>query len=141
MRFAAPALAFDADAVVCAATRGHPLGVRVRRAVLDAPDGSRRLGSLVLLVETMSHPLRQGNDDELAAMTALLSRLDLRPLDRATAGLATELAAGYRLRAADAIHLATAVISGADAFVTNNGKDFGPRVDVIPILSPGDLPA
>jgi predicted nucleic acid-binding protein len=38
--------------------------------------------------------------------------------------LATQLAAAYRLKAPDALHLACAVHAGADAFVTNNRRDF-----------------
>jgi predicted nucleic acid-binding protein len=48
----------------------------------------------------------------------------LRPVDRAVASLAAVLGARYRLRAADAIHLATAVALGADRFITHNRRDF-----------------
>src|SRR5262249_15520470 len=50
-----------------------------------------------------------GHTDEVQALAALLARLDLRPVDRATAELATALCRSYRLRAADATHLATAM--------------------------------
>ncbi|HEY0717128.1 MAG TPA: hypothetical protein VGD68_05890, partial [Streptosporangiaceae bacterium] len=50
----------------------------------------------------------------MRALAGLLGRLDLRPVDRATAELAAVLATKYRLRASDATHLATAVSTGAD---------------------------
>jgi predicted nucleic acid-binding protein len=67
-------------------------------------------------------------------------RLDLRQVDRATAELATVLGARYNLRAADSIHLATAVTMGARRFITNNSKDFGAYIEEIDVTFPGDLP-
>jgi predicted nucleic acid-binding protein len=43
------------------------------------------------------------------------------------------------LRAADAFHLATAVLAGADRFVTNNRRDFGPSITEIEIVYPDAL--
>ena len=64
---------------------------------------------MLLLPEVLSRPLRGGAVDEVRMLAGLLARLDLRPVDRATAELATALSSRYRLKAADAIHLATAV--------------------------------
>jgi len=55
------------------------------------------------------------------------------------AEVATSLAATHRLRAADAFHLATAVLAGADRFITNNRRDFGPSVTEIEIVYPEAL--
>ena len=77
--------------------------------------------------------------EELAELGALLGRLSLRPVDEATAGLATALAAAYRLRAADAVHLATAVCAGADRFITNNARTFPKSIGEIDITYPVDL--
>ena len=68
-----------------------------------------------------------------------MARLDLRPTDVATAALAAALGARYHLRAADAIHLATAVNSGATRFLTNNTKDFAKNITEIDITYPTDL--
>jgi predicted nucleic acid-binding protein len=46
----------------------------------------------------------------------------------AVASLAASLGARYRLRTADAVHLATAVHAGADRFITNNRRDFSPDI-------------
>ena len=73
-------------------------------------------------------------------LAGLLARLDLRPVDRATAELATALSSRYRLKAADAIHLATAVGMGADRFITSNKRDFPPTITEIQVTYPADLP-
>ncbi|MCI2267141.1 hypothetical protein [Sediminivirga luteola] len=44
------------------------------------------------------------------------------------------------LRAADAAHLATAVVAGADRFVTNNRNDFPREISEIDIVYPDELP-
>jgi hypothetical protein len=42
-------------------------------------------GSVLLLPEVLGKPLRDGSADEVRALAGLLARLDLRPVDRATA--------------------------------------------------------
>ena len=93
-------------------------------AALFRRPGPAGAGSVLLLPEVLGKPLRDGTPDEVRALAGLLARLDLRPVDRATAELATALSSRYRLRAADATHLATAVGLGADRFITNNHRDF-----------------
>ena len=75
---------------------------------------------MLLLPEVLAKPMRDGPADEVAALAGLLGRLDLRSVDPVTAEVATSLASAYRLRAADAVHLATALTAGADRFITNN---------------------
>ena len=132
---------FDADALIYAAIPGHPLGQRVaalfRRAEPGALAGA---GSVLLLPEVLSKPLRDGTPDEVRFLAGLLARLDLRPVDRAIAELATALSSRYRLRAADATHLATAVGLGADRFITNNQRDFPTAITEVRITYPADLP-
>jgi predicted nucleic acid-binding protein len=56
------------------------------------------------------------------------------------APLGGPLGARYRLRAADAIHLATAVHHGADRFITNNRRVFdSAHVVEVAVTYPGDL--
>jgi predicted nucleic acid-binding protein len=98
------------------------------------------VGSLLLLPEVLGKPLREGSGDEVRALAGLLGRLDLRPLDRATAELATALSTSYRLGAADAVHLATAINLGADRFITNNRRDFPAAITEVRVTYPGDLP-
>jgi len=137
--------AFDADVLIYAAVPGHPLGGRVAalfpakaREKSDRRDG---IGSLLLLPEVMTKPLRDGDAGAVQALGGLLMRLDLRPVDRAIAELATVLAARYGLRAADATHLATAVSMGAERFITNNRRDFPESIKEIDVTYPDTLPA
>jgi predicted nucleic acid-binding protein len=131
---------FDADVLVYAAIRGHPLGRQVLALFQQAIGGPVGTGSVLLLPEVLSKPRREGATTELRALARLLARLDLRPVDLATAELATELAAKYRLRAADATHLATAVGLGADRFITNNQRDFPRSISEVQVTYPEDLP-
>jgi predicted nucleic acid-binding protein len=132
--------AFDADALIFAAQPGHPLGRRVLALFRGAPQRLAGAGSLLLLPELLSKPIRDGDANGVRMLAGLLSRLDLRPVDRATAELATALGGSYRLRAADATHLATAVVIGASRFITNNQRDFPPAIREVQITYPADLP-
>jgi predicted nucleic acid-binding protein len=132
--------AFDADVLIYAAVPGHPLGEQVASLFRSiAPATPAGLGSVLLLPEVLGKPLRDGAADEVRVLAALLARLDLRPVDRATAELATALSSRYRLKAADATHLATAVGAGADRFITNNKRDFPPTITEIQVTYPADL--
>jgi predicted nucleic acid-binding protein len=132
--------AFDAGALIYAAVPGHPLGRRVaalfHAATVRTPAGT---GSVLLLPEVLGKPLRDGAVDEVRILAGLLARLDLRPVDLATAELATSLSARYRLKATDATHLATAVSTGADRFITNNQRDFPRDITEVDITYPADL--
>lgn len=129
-------IAFDADVLIYAAAEGHPLGSSV--AELFATDAEIvGVGSVLLLTEVLTKPVRANPDsEETAALISLLSRLDLHPVDETTALLAVSLGASHGLRAADAVHLATAVAVGADCFLTNNRKDFGRGISEIEIVHP-----
>lgn len=136
--------AFDADVLIYASLQGHPLGEPIRRIL--APDASAPqavqvgVGSLLLVPEVLSKPLREHADDEVIALTELLARIDLIPVDAEIAELATTLGARHRLRATDAVHLATAVAVGADRFITNNSRDFSAAITEIDVVTPADIP-
>lgn len=130
--------AFDSDVLISAA-RDEESAAPVRE--LFATTDQAGVGSLVLLPEVLSKPLRIGDRAESAALRDLLERLDLRPADQAVADLAVKLAAKHRLKAADAIHLATAVLYGADRFITSNRRDFPTTIEEIDIVYPDTLPA
>jgi predicted nucleic acid-binding protein len=132
---------FDADVLIYAAVADHPLGTRVR-ALFDAVGvGEVGAGSVLLLPEVLGKPLRDGARDEVRVLAGLLARLDLRPVDLATAELTTALSGRYRLRAADAVHLATAIGLGADRFITNNRRDFPASISEVAVTYPDDLPS
>ncbi|CAN5485723.1 hypothetical protein BH24ACT5_BH24ACT5_02940 [soil metagenome] len=135
--------AFDADVLIYAAAVDHPLGRRVRALFpvepLTSTGSVAGIGSVLLIPELLSKPMRDGDSGELDVLAALLSRLDLRPTDEATAGLAAALGASYGLPAADAVHLATAVGAGADRFLTNNRKDFPTSIVEVDIVYASNL--
>ncbi len=137
--------AFDADVLIYAAAASHMLGRRVRRLFPDEATSRTGaiagIGSVLLIPELLTKPLRDGAESEIEALAALLGRLDLRPVDEAIAELAASLGSTYKLRAADAVHLATAVAAGADRFITNNSSDFSKAVTEIDVVYPDELPA
>ena len=131
--------AFDADVLIYAVVPDHPLGRRVSALFRSAaPAAMAGVGSVLLLPEVLGKPLRDGATDEIRILAALLARLDLRPVDRATAELATALSSRYRLKATDATHLATAVGMGADRFITNQ-RDFPATITEVQVTYPADL--
>jgi predicted nucleic acid-binding protein len=83
--------------------------------------------------------LAAARERPVARLVGLLSRLDLRSVDPVTAEVATSLAGAHRLRAADAVHLATAVVAGADRFLTNNRRDFPETISEIDVTYPEAL--
>jgi predicted nucleic acid-binding protein len=132
--------AFDADVLIYAAVPGHPLGARVAALFRQAAPGTTvGAGSVLLLPEVLGKPLRDGTAEEVRILAGLLARLDLRPVERATAELATALSSRYRLKTADATHLATAVSLGAERFITDNRRDFGSRITEIDVTYPDEL--
>jgi predicted nucleic acid-binding protein len=133
--------AFDADVLIYSAAPGHPLGRDVADLFRRAHGKYAGAGSVLLIPEVLSKPLRDGATSEVRVLAGLLARLDLRPVDRATAELATALAVKYGLRAADATHLATAIAVGADRFLTNNQRDFRPTITEVRVTYPADLRA
>ncbi|MBK9124135.1 MAG: PIN domain-containing protein [Chloroflexi bacterium] len=87
------------------------------------------------LAEVLVQPLKAGDKDLAQRYEAVFldsNGFHLEPLTAATARLAAELRANYTLRTPDAIHIATAIAAGCDAFLTN---DYGfKRVEGIKVL-------
>lgn len=135
--------AFDADVLIYAALGVRPLGTNVAALFPARAIGedvrTAGVGSVLLIPELLTKPMRDAADDELTALLWILARLELRPVDAVTGDLAAVLGAKYRLRAADSVHLATAVHIGADRFITNNRKDFVKSIEEIEIVYPDDL--
>lgn len=133
--------AFDADVLIYAAIDGHPLGRRVRPLIPTAPtEQTAGVGSMLLIPELLTKPVRQDASAEAEALSEMLVRLDLLPVDEPTSRFATHFGATYGLRTVDAVHLATAVLAGADRFITNNTKDFRKSITEIDVTYPTDLP-
>ena len=142
-------IAFDADVLIYASQQGNPTGAPVAALFADEAKHSSHetgvvepvgIGSALLLPELLIKPLRRGQSDEYESLASFLGRLELRPFDAKTAILAVSLGATYGMRTADAAHLATAINSGADYFLTNNRKDFPQTISEISVVYPTDLP-
>jgi predicted nucleic acid-binding protein len=75
-------------------------------------------------LECRTKPLRDRNEVLLSRYDELLEaeRLQLLTVSRAVIDQATELRARYGLKAPDSIHIATAVVAGADVFLTGDGE-------------------
>ncbi|MDO5067522.1 MAG: type II toxin-antitoxin system VapC family toxin [Propionibacteriaceae bacterium] len=128
-----PLIAFDSDVLIYAASPEHHLGELVAK-LFASPTGQAGVGSVLLLPEILTKPMRQGSTEELDVLAGLLSRLALLPCTEPTANLALVLGVKYGLRAADSVHLATAVEAGADAFLTNNMKDFPRTISEVEVI-------
>ena len=132
--------AFDADVLIYAAVASHDLGRRVRALFpVEPEEGPVGIGSVLLVPEILTKPLCENATEEFNELSALLGRLDLLPTDEATVELATALGAAYGLRAAYAVHLATAVGAGATRLLTNNRSDFPQSISEIDIVYPDEL--
>ncbi|MEY4175824.1 MAG: hypothetical protein RI900_2989 [Actinomycetota bacterium] len=131
--------AFDADVLIYAADPKNELGARVRALFAETDESA--VGSVLLWTELLPKPMRERWNVEVANLLSLMSRLDLRPVDDATARLATALAVEHALPAIDSVHLATAIQAGADRFITNNRKDFRAPIADIEVVYPSDLPS
>lgn len=130
--------AFDADVLIYAAIENHPLGARVR-TLLDAASFGHNVGSVLLIPEVLINPRRSGYGGELADLERLIARLELHEVHTSTVNLALELGSAYGLRTIDAVHLATAVLAGADRFITNNRRDFTSEIAEIDVVYPDAL--
>jgi len=124
--------AFDADVLIYSVADDER-GAAIRGTLFEAGE---RLGSNLLLLELLMKPMRTGAAAELERLTELLSTFDLKSADDELVDAALGFSVKYRLKTVDAIHLATAVVWGADRFHTNNRKDFGPHITEIEIVYP-----
>lgn len=130
--------AFDADIVIYAAA-DDPRGARLHEAISRSePEAAAGLGSVLLLPETLAlaPPDSTERSGEHRRLVALLSRLLLLPVTEEVAAMSTGLRTTYRLKTADAVHLATAIAGGADRFVTNNRRDFPTGIAEIDVVYP-----
>lgn len=79
------------------------------------------LTSVILITEVLVKPLK-ANDAELtnAYRVLLQNHIQLRPVSESIASKAAQLRATYSLRTPDALHIATAIDTKCDAFLTND---------------------
>ena len=114
-----------------------PTYVTKMDAIIDAVDQTSiaAISSVILLTEVLSQPIKLGNTAlERQYRNILLHSggFSLLPVTKQIAEFAADLRARYNLRTPDALHVATAIIAGCDAFLTNDTAL--QRVAEIPIL-------
>jgi predicted nucleic acid-binding protein len=120
----------------------HPLYYPVIRQVFARMDtGSlRAVTSLVTLLEVTVLPIRQKRQDLVDIYSKVIlnaPNLSALPLSVPITQKAAELRATYNLRTPDAIQIATAIVAGAQAFISN---DFRLQlVNELPILVIADF--
>ena len=87
-------------------------------------DANRLIGSELLIPELLSKPMELNNQDLVDSYWDFLESedLDLLPLSKDMHLQAAELRAKYKLKAVDALHLATAIIMNCSAFVSDDAK-------------------
>lgn len=81
--------------------------------------------SVITRLEILTKPKERGDEllaDEYKALIDNYPHLGVSPVDASVADLASTLRAKYRLRTPDAIQIATSILGGAQAFVTNDGS-------------------
>jgi len=116
----------------------HPKYFTVTQPLLRGIEtgGWQAVASTVAVMEVMVRPWQLERRDVVRDYEAILAHFPNLELVDATLDVAREAArlrAQYTLRPADALHVATALISGATAFVTND-RDFAQVKDVDVVL-------
>ena len=99
--------------------------VETRLRAIAGQDETRFITSDLTRMECRTKPLREQHTELLRQYERLFSsgELDVLPLSRGVVDRATELRAEYAtLKTPDAIHLAAALVAGADLFVTGDSS-------------------
>lgn len=126
-------IALDASAIICLVERVEPAYATL--VELLAAHGQRSIVSPVAIAECPIPYIIANDRRRLAEYDEFwqLSGVTMLPVTNAIASRAAGLRAAFRLKTPDALHLATAIESGADAFATTDFKDFRPCVSKVPI--------
>jgi predicted nucleic acid-binding protein len=120
----------------------HPRYLPVTHALLSGIEVGRwqAVVSTVALMELTVRPWQLDRPEVARAYEEVLSHfpnLALADVTRPVARQAARLRAAYRLRPADSLHVATALVHGATAFVTND-RDLA-RLDELQVVMVSDL--
>ncbi len=103
----------------------HPTYFSLTQELLASIEAGRleAVASILTLMEVTVRPWQLHRSDVVQDYEEILTHfphLTLVDVNRDIAGQAARLRAQYRLRVADALHVATAMIHGATAFITND---------------------
>lgn len=115
----------------------HPVYVgRMRDVFRRVDEGNPRIvTSVITLTEILVLPIETGNQAYEQAYREMLLNTETIRLERVSVAIAEQAArlrARYNLRTPDALHIATAITAGCDAFLTNDRALR--RADVIRVL-------
>lgn len=102
----------------------HPLYTTITADLFGMIETGRlaAVTSSLALIEILARPKQMGHQsaaDNYKVVLATFPNLELRRADIAITELAAELRVRYRVTTPEAIHLATAIVDGADAFIGN----------------------
>jgi predicted nucleic acid-binding protein len=105
----------------------NPIYVERMDAVIKAVENTpiQAVSSAITLTEVLSHPIRLGHTRYEKAYRDILLHsggFELLPVTVEIADLAAALRARYNLRTPDALHIATAIVTRCDAFLTNDKR-------------------
>lgn len=124
LAIAAGAIAYvDANVLIYAVERIQPYASLLRPIWEAARSNTATLiGSELLIIETLTGPLKQGDQALIAAYDEILraSDLQLLPITDAILRQGAALRANHGLKAPDAIHAATALSAGCSMYLTND---------------------
>ena len=103
----------------------HPIYIARMDAIIASVENApiEMVSSVIILTEVLTHPLRLGQIKLVQDYQDILlqsGRFRLQPVTALIAESAANLRARYNLRTPDALHIATALESGCDAFLTND---------------------
>lgn len=133
-----PLFGIDTMVVIYHFEGGSELAGPAGELLRSAESGQCRLVTSVLArLETLVVPTRHGHEPLLRHYRSffdLFPNLELVPVDEAIADLAAELRATLNLRTPDALHLATALQRGANAFVTEDQRHFPDAVEGLRVI-------
>jgi predicted nucleic acid-binding protein len=120
----------------------HPAYLDRMDAIITSAENKpiEMVSSVIILTEVITYPLRLGRTNLVQEYRDILlysGRFRVLPVTDVIAESAADLRARYHLRTPDALHIATAIESGCDAFLTN---DLGiKRVNELQVLVLDDL--
>ena len=103
----------------------HPANFDRMFLIMQSVDSNLISGvaSTIALTEVLVQPLRVGDRDLVNRYVAVMSRsrnFSLIPISTAIARRAADIRAHHHLQTPDALHVATAIEAGCDAFLTND---------------------
>lgn len=90
---------------------------------LEQSDTLRAVSSVITLAEVLMHPIKENKPALVREYQDILinsAEFSLMPVTVSVAQSAARYRAHYNLRTPDALHVATAIDAGCDAFLTND---------------------